>query len=1055
MNALIERLGWMLLHSLWEGAAVWLLLQVALIVLQKKSAQARYLAACFALAAMALLPWMTFGSLDLSARLRSAPIGSVPALVHSEDAASPSAVALSSDVAPSLRSAGSLETFLLPAPRTDFVNAFLPWLVGGWGLGVAVFAFRLWISWRSVRRLARLPLSPLSAAWRQRLAELCRTAGVRSVVRAGETAAVVVPLVVGWLKPVILLPLGVLAQLPAGQVEAVLLHELAHIRRHDFLVNLLQSVVETLFFYHPAVRSISRRIREERERVCDDLSVEWCRNPVVYAEALTTFEEFRRQSLALAVTDGDLLARVRRVVLGVEPRQNTASLFAAAGFLATGVYLASMFLAPLLASELMTDKERVAAIEALHPPGAETMSDDKPAPQVPLSGTLRTEDNQPLPRSLAASGRDPQTPPEAAVLSHYANGTMGGFLNFEGNSFYGNPGSGNVCLAIWAEGYAPLLLDHLEIKNQKIGPLSLVLRRGFPACMRILAPDGKPLPGVKLSASTRAMTRYPTVGMPGVETNGDGQATLGNLQADTVLTVSAAKGGWQTTESIFGDWSPDHVVSWTLYPAVLTSGIILDRTTHRPVPDATISLASQNGPDPSGPQNYDPTNAPILGHGDEHGNFKLDTLNSSYTYNIYVKAPGYPLTVFPIQPGDHDNRLALSSGLRVSGRILDPKGLLKKAYPPVQIRCEVSISPSAQNLTDYSLFQTFTQLGPVIPFSFRDLPSDSLVFPGLPANQVEFLVNGNWYKLQLTHDVDNFVIDLGKPPPSDDREAPLQTRPVKITLVAGKDSPAPGGDLNIKYDFYGDTPKVQNFLVQKSIVLKNGEAAGSFPVPNRLYVNPNGLIGYWFKEQSFELPAGAAPVIKTIEVIPAGAIHGRVTGESNLRDKLFTSSPILIKAAPGLEGTNVGGNYVPAEGSDRYVTGPLPFGGVYSVVLQQGMSSYTVSPPIRIDAAHPVVDCDLHEVAEGILRGKFIDANQRPIGFESVFLTYVPNEHCSFSTLAARTAVDGTFTISNLNFNVPGYYQIQLDDPKWMENSVHIDGRTPQPMVISAKHRGK
>jgi hypothetical protein len=106
MNAFIERLGWMLLHSLWEGAIVWLLLQVALIGLRKKSAQARYLAACFALAAMALLPWMTFGSMDLSARLRSAPTGSVPALVPSEDAASPSAEALSSDVASSPRSAG-------------------------------------------------------------------------------------------------------------------------------------------------------------------------------------------------------------------------------------------------------------------------------------------------------------------------------------------------------------------------------------------------------------------------------------------------------------------------------------------------------------------------------------------------------------------------------------------------------------------------------------------------------------------------------------------------------------------------------------------------------------------------------------------------------------------------------------------------------------------------------------------------------------------------------------------------------------------------------------
>src|SRR5277367_3879121 len=105
MNAFVERLGWMLLHSLWEGAVVWLLLQMALIALRRKSAQARYLAACFALAAMAILPWMTFGSMDFVARVQSAPAELVPPV------ASHSRAPVSWDTPPTFRATGSPESF--------------------------------------------------------------------------------------------------------------------------------------------------------------------------------------------------------------------------------------------------------------------------------------------------------------------------------------------------------------------------------------------------------------------------------------------------------------------------------------------------------------------------------------------------------------------------------------------------------------------------------------------------------------------------------------------------------------------------------------------------------------------------------------------------------------------------------------------------------------------------------------------------------------------------------------------------------------------------------
>src|SRR4029453_16064180 len=125
-----------------------------------------------------------------------------------------------------------------------------------------------------------------------------------------------VPTVIGWMRPVILLPVAAVAALTPAQVEAILAHELSHIRRHDYAVNLLQTIAETLLFYHPAVWWVSKRIRAEREHCCDDVAVRVCGDAVSYAHALAELESWRVTStvMAVAATDGSLLARVRRIL---------------------------------------------------------------------------------------------------------------------------------------------------------------------------------------------------------------------------------------------------------------------------------------------------------------------------------------------------------------------------------------------------------------------------------------------------------------------------------------------------------------------------------------------------------------------------------------------------------------------------------------------------------------------------------------------------------------------------------------------------------------------
>ncbi len=147
-------------------------------------------------------------------------------------------------------------------------------------------------------------------------ARLAKRLHIARPIRLLESSMVDVPTVIGWLRPVVLMPASALAGMAPQQLEAILAHELAHIRRHDYLVNLLQTLVETLLFYHPAVWWLSRRIRVERENCCDDLAVSLCGDPYAYARALADLEELRADSsrLVLAATGGSLLHRVRRLI---------------------------------------------------------------------------------------------------------------------------------------------------------------------------------------------------------------------------------------------------------------------------------------------------------------------------------------------------------------------------------------------------------------------------------------------------------------------------------------------------------------------------------------------------------------------------------------------------------------------------------------------------------------------------------------------------------------------------------------------------------------------
>jgi beta-lactamase regulating signal transducer with metallopeptidase domain len=327
---LAQAIGWALVHLLWQGVLVGAILAAALALLQRRSANARYFASCAALVALVLLGAAT----TVRTYNNNSVTPVAPVIEETTPAETTQPIASSAEI---IAAPTSITWLDRAATVVAFASGHLPQIVLLWLAGVAFFSTRLVVGWIGAYRMAARYAHPASADWQRTLARTAAALKLQRAIRLLESAAVEVPTVIGWMRPVVLLPIASLSGLTPEQIEMILAHELAHIRRHDFIVNLLQAVVETLLFYHPAVWWISRRIRVEREHCCDDVAVAMFGDPLQYARALTRFEELRLDPAhaVLASNGGSLLARIRRLVGARGESANWSSQFAAgAGLLA-------------------------------------------------------------------------------------------------------------------------------------------------------------------------------------------------------------------------------------------------------------------------------------------------------------------------------------------------------------------------------------------------------------------------------------------------------------------------------------------------------------------------------------------------------------------------------------------------------------------------------------------------------------------------------------------------------------------------------------------------
>ncbi|PYU50887.1 MAG: hypothetical protein DMG48_11775 [Acidobacteria bacterium] len=400
---ILRTLGWTLLHFLWQGAGLAALFAVAAAVC--RNASTRYALAVSALVLMMVSPVVTFTWLRAQGN-PAVQTGAEGALTWARPSTQLS-TALSGSRAPIAGSSAERPTGML-------------WLVEAWFLGVLLLSLRTAGGLILIERLRRKEIKAVGAELYAKCVALQRRMGLDRVIRYCECHRLDAPAVLGWFRPVVLLPVRALTGLTEAQIEAVIAHELAHIRRLDCFVNLFQIATETLLFYHPAVWWVSQRIRAERENCCDDEAIVVCGDAVNYARALTLMEEWRTApALMMAANRGPLAERVMRLLgwNGAAGRIRVAGLAGSFVCLVGALLAGNAFLgiahAALGASAPSNQEQKSSSVIVVKPETtaakARTAQAAKPAPGPTAQAT---------PKAQTSPGSEPQTASDGKKQSY-------------------------------------------------------------------------------------------------------------------------------------------------------------------------------------------------------------------------------------------------------------------------------------------------------------------------------------------------------------------------------------------------------------------------------------------------------------------------------------------------------------------------------------------------------------------------------------------------------------------------------------------------------------
>jgi len=1010
-----------LLHTLWQGTILAIVL--GLILRRLNNPRLRYRCTFATLVGVVLAGLITWGVLSKPLP-QAAPQASAPAAVATTPIIGvPDAQPL-------------VVNFSAPVAKPQEFH-WTAWLALLWVAGATVMLGRAGFQVAGAERLRRTSRPLDDPRILALLAEARKAVGLARRVRLAVTEQLSSPAVAGVLVPTLILPLSLTTSLTPDQIRFVLLHELAHIRRGDYLANLFQLFAEALLFFNPAVWWISRQMRIEREACCDALAVQLSGAPADYARTLVrVVEHVLNPASAAAPAFGgprepsSLADRLQRMLVpGYRPalRLTWRAMFAALLTGGTLLVLTALGTRVTIAA-MLTPQERIDRIEKKmteygQPPKISNGSGNES--QVKLSGHVRMADGSKMPQwgNITAVSSGPQA---SYSLGEWArNGEFSFSIQ-----------AGAIYLGAKLTNTAPVVIGPLDgFATNSYDNLNFVLESGFDVPLQVIdTATGKPM------ASGSIVTDWSIngygFGEQTLQLGPDGQAVVIHC-ADVPLDVTANVPGHEILKKHFDHLQAGKPLQISLPLGATIAGIVQDRVTGKPLPGAVFHLLYQTG---ENPEHYEWNDAlHVLGQSETDGSFNLNQLRHGFKYYLGVSAPGHGSVILEKIPvGTSGLVVQLGPELIVRGHVSGDLTELPQIdkYRTLDLNYTEHFENNGYGHSEWVPIHTTNGEA---TFQFTN-PTPGTV-----------TLSGGSYREDrtVTAPIDDWTVDLQAAKTETAKDLPKREVIFRFKYTGnvppkGTVSVTIPDDLNDKHR----TAHMQDFEIT------NGEVHASIAIGGETHIQPQNMVGYWFNEWSVgyvTVTNGASPMVFEIPVIPAGAIYAKALNADGTPAGGLLFGVTELKRAPGRnENSSLGNNFDSVSGNAprKWVSSPLPLGGTYQIHAWRG-NSFCISQPIKLTEANPDAEVQLQFPPGKNFTGTLLNPDGKPLANAEVKVNLTQSNAGGFDLKSVSTDEQGRFELHDMTPDL-ATYAVQADAPGLMAELVKLKFNG-QPQAIQLK----
>ncbi|RBP40409.1 beta-lactamase regulating signal transducer with metallopeptidase domain [Roseimicrobium gellanilyticum] len=1010
----LKDLGWVLVHSLWQGATLWALLALVFAVGRHHlSAAAKHRLAWLTLTALALVPvitmiWMQVGKPEKPQPAQHVYASIAPAASKSPAPPPPAASPEKSDVtvvplstAPPTRPTDAF--VVAEASKTSWVAQLPIWFATAWLAGLTLLTIRLLFGWRWIAGLKHTGTDP-EPAWLAQFVEWANRAGLRHV-RVLVCPALGVPLVVGWLRPVICFPASLLSRLSLAEVESLMLHELAHLKRRDPLLQFWVTVVETLLFHNPAAHALASTVRQTGELACDDLVLQWKGDGKTYARALAAAEEWRGAQFALAATGmGSLKHRIQRI-LGLGEHGRLTSLperFGITSVAGIALYFVVCGLAVPRIARALTPEERITVInqerEALK------ITEDNAAPQeIKATGTVRTADGSKPKEDIGLTAWS------KGYTSFYSGNRVGQQETVRGKGSRMHVGS-------WTPGYAPAITQAtFDGPDKNHGAFELVIERGFPAVLKLVDKDGQPIPDAELSCTVYLAPECDFYRQGPLRTDAAGTCIPGNTLEGLSFRFDIRAYGYQWNRFQDVRFEKDKPVTLTLVKSTPIVGTVADARTQQPIAGVNVLCEMRRRDNGAFNHGYGYGIMPRMNAepSDAQGKLALNICHPNDTYDLLLEAPGYGRKF--VQMGGESGvfKFELEPELVFSGTIEDPEKKVMRKDSNIYLRLDQDFGPSG-GAVDLPL-SVKADASNTASFEFRQLSPGKLK---LRVYEKEWETDFTSSMKDLRFRIEDGTLKCLSIPEKATPSAEA-TREVELVFTTPKGSPP----------FNGEVPLVIKNSTVTSHKVTDGICRVRAPLNTQLNIYSGGITGYRFDRKWEKIEAGDGPLHIDIPMEPAGAISGDIRMYPGFQ--VGRSDPYLIllkyedRAGEWQTVHNDSGQLLKVlDHGSRFFISPVSLNARYRILIRHD-TSITATPEFVVDEATPLMRKDISFPDGDTLRGTVLQPDGTPMEGGNIYLIYKePAHRITSSNLPIKS--DGTFELPHMNFDVDGLYYLSV-----------------------------